>query len=229
MVVNLDGSGVRSLSSGGYRDWSPNWGPAGIVFSSNRERSDTWKLWLVQPDGSGLRKLADVEGDEPVWTSDNRVLFSNAHVPSSRALSSISILDPASGVWQVIVDVQGKLTPIALRPGKGSHRINPASNGRIQVAILSTKSLDAAKDINASSLTFGRTGAEASLASCSKARDVNGDGLPDLLCRFSLRFTGFQPSSNVAVLRFLDKKGLAYEGRTPVSIGTGDDPDDFRD
>ncbi len=72
--------------------------------------------------------------------------------------------------------------------------INPRSRGKIPVAILSTSSFNAVTSIDPTSVTFGRTGYEDSLAFCnSDGEDVNGDGRPDLICHFSTQLTGFQP------------------------------------
>jgi hypothetical protein len=129
-----------------------------------------------------------------------------------------------------VVDVQGYLTPIDVRPGKSSKQINPKSLGRLQVAILSTRTFDAPKAVVQSSITFGSTGSENSLTSCSRTfKDVNGDGLPDLTCRFSLRYAGFQKGNTVGVLRFTDTRRRPYEGRDAITTVGDDDPDDFKD
>jgi Tol biopolymer transport system component len=229
MVVNTNGTGLRSLTTGTSSDWEPHWGRGGIVFSTNRDaRSDDWKLWTVQPDGSGLRKLGDVAGHDPRWTPEGTVVFTDTNT-GGHALTSIAVLDPATGLKRVLIDVQGVLTPIDVRPGKAPNLINPNSAGRLQVAVLSTRTFDAPSSVDASTLTFGRTGAESSRAACSKTfRDVNGDGLPDLVCRFALRSAAFQMGDVTAVLRFADKKGVYYEGRDSIVTVPQDDPDDFK-
>jgi Tol biopolymer transport system component len=49
-----------------------------IIFSSNR--AGPWRIWSIQPDGSGLRQLADAGGEEhdvdPVFSPDGKwILF----------------------------------------------------------------------------------------------------------------------------------------------------------
>lgn len=230
MVVNVNGTGLRALTTGTFDDWQPNWGPRGIVFSSNRgPNSDVQKIWSIQPDGSGLRKVGDVGGSGPVWLRDGRIAFSDAR-NTSKALSEITIFNPATGAQQVVVDVQGYFTPIDIRPGKAPNLINPNSMGKLKVSILSTRTFDATKAVGQSSITFGRTGSESSLVDCSKTfKDVNGDGLPDLTCRFSLRYAGFQAGSSIGVLRFNDtERGIPYEGRDTIVTSLKDDPDDFK-
>lgn len=231
MIVNVNGTGLRALTTGIFNDWHPNWGTRGILFSSNRGTNpDERRIWSIQPDGSGLRKVGDIGGSDPVWLPDGRIVLSDAGI-TSKALSAISIFDPATGTQRVVVDVQGYLTPIDIRPGKPANRINPKSMGKIKVAILSTRTFDATKSVGQSSITFGRTGSENSLVDCSKKfKDVNGDGRPDLTCRFSLRHAGFQAGNTVGVLRFNDTtRGIPYEGRDTITAALEDDPDDFKE
>lgn len=231
MIVNVDGTGLKALTIGNSRDWEPSWGSRGILFTSNRgPNSDRWKIWMVQPDGSNLRKVSDANGHDPIWLTDGSVAFAANGGVTSKALAVVSILNPATGETRPVVDVQGYLTPIDIRPGRAINQINPKSAGKPQVAILSTRTFDATKAVVRSSITFGRTGAENSLTSCSKTfKDVNGDGLPDLICRFALSYAGFQMGNTVGVLRFTDTRGKPYEGRDAVKTVLEDDPDDFKD
>lgn len=231
MIVNVNGTGLRPLTTGNNHDWEPSWGSRGILFSSNRgPNSDRWKIWMVQPDGSNLRKVSDADGHDPIWLPDGRIAFAANGGVASKALAVVSILNPATGETRPAVDVQGYITPIDIRPGKTSNQINPKSMGKPQVAILSTRTFDATKAVVQASITFGRTGDESSLTSCSKTfKDVNGDGLPDLTCRFALRYAGFQMGNTVGVLRFTDTRRIPYEGRDAVTTMWEDDPDDFKD
>lgn len=231
MIVNVSGTGLRTLTTGNDDNWEPSWGSRGILFSSNRgPNSDRWKIWMVQPDGSNLRKVGDTTGHDPIWLPDGRIAFAANGGVASRALAVVSIFNPATGETRPVVDVQGYLTPIDIRPGKTSNQINPKSLGRPQVSILSTRTFDATKAVVQSTITFGRTGAENSLTSCSRTfKDVNGDGLPDLTCRFSLRYAGFQMGNAVGILRFTDTRRKPYEGRDAITTVWEDDPEDFRD
>src|SRR5262249_34001390 len=74
--------------------------------------------------------------------------------------------------------------------------INPRSHGSIPVAILSTSTFNAPASVNATSLTFGETGNENSLAFCG-AEDVNGDDLTDLMCHFETQSSGFKSGDSL--------------------------------
>lgn len=117
---------------------------------------------------------------------------------------------------------------IDVKPGrKGPSNINLQNGRRIAVAVLSSRSFDAANEIDTASLTFGRTGDEHSLAFCKRPRDVNGDGIPDLVCHFWTSQTAFEHEGAAEV--FLEGRtvaGMPIEGEGHVRIVRSDDRDD---
>lgn len=228
-TVSSSGGSSAAISSSGFRDYEPAWGSQGIVFSSNRDGTGRWKLHTVAADGSGLRKLGDQAGHDPRWLPDGRILFTD-EPGGSRAISSVSALNLATGARQPVIDVQGCLTPVDIRPNKQVNQLNPRSRGKLPVAILSSPTFDAVKMVNQKTITFGRTGQEASLSSCSQPnRDLNGDGIVDLLCRFHAAAADFTPTSTFGVLRFVDTMGVPYEGRDAITIVPTEDPEDLRE
>ena len=83
---------------------------------------------------------------------------------------------------------------IDIKPGRVLNRINLKSKA-VSVAILSAEGFYAPDDVNQATLTFGFTGDELSFKSCSsKPKDVNGDGLKDLVCTFTTVKTAFKCS-----------------------------------
>jgi dipeptidyl aminopeptidase/acylaminoacyl peptidase len=219
MVAKADGSDVKALTSTGFQDWDPHWGENGIVFSSNRDRSSAnWKLWIIQADGSGIRQVGNVVGLSATSISNGRILFTD-ETAASKAISSISMLNLADGSKRTVIDVQGYLHPIEIRPGDGTNNVNPKSSGQIEIAILSTAKLDALKSVNQATIRFGSGGNEQSLYKCQKSpRDVNNDGRPDLICHFSTNMCGFRISDKTGILRFTSNDGVAYEGRGRINI-----------
>jgi uncharacterized repeat protein (TIGR01451 family) len=108
---------------------------------------------------------------------------------------------------------------IDIRPGNSINPINPKSKGEIRIAILSTKDFRAPADVNKTSLTFGRMGNERSLISCMRnAQDVNHDGMPDLVCRFSTQLAGFRPGDTKGILKGKTATGVLIEGHDSVRI-----------
>lgn len=108
---------------------------------------------------------------------------------------------------------------IDIKPGSYPNSINPKSNGKIPVAILSTNSFNATTQINRTSLIFGRTGDEPSLAFCGKTgEDVNADGLLDLVCHFTTQLTGFQNGNALGKLKGKTVGGIPISGDDSVRL-----------
>lgn len=102
-------------------------------------------------------------------------------------------------------------------PASAPVPINPNSRGHIPVAILSSPTFNAVTQVDQTSLTFGATGDEASFAFCgANGEDVNGDGLPDLVCHFSTQTAAFQTGSSNAVLKGKTVSGEPIEGSEAI-------------
>src|SRR5206468_6218465 len=100
--------------------------------------------------------------------------------------------------------------------GRGAVRV---SEGKISGAVLSSASFAAPDAADHASVTFGRTGDERSLESCDAGSvDVGGDGLPDLVCRFSTLVTAFRTGDTEGVLKGRTLDGLPVVGRTSVNV-----------
>ena len=97
--------------------------------------------------------------------------------------------------------------------------INAGSHGTIPVAIISTSTFNAVTSVMSSSLTFGRTGKEQSLAFCNTGgEDVNGDGLPDLVCHFETQSTGFQTGDTLGILMGKTTQAATIIGQEAIVI-----------
>jgi hypothetical protein len=89
------------------------------------------------------------------------------------------------------------LLEIIVKPGSIPHTINPISEGTVPVAILSSPIFNALTDVVRSSITFGYTGTERSIAFCNASgTDADGDGRLDLMCHGTTRLLGI-PASGV--------------------------------
>jgi adhesin HecA-like repeat protein len=97
--------------------------------------------------------------------------------------------------------------PIDVKPKSSANAIDVIHSGTVPIAILSSLSFDAPTRVDATSLTFGAHGWESPVLVsqpngkllCS-ASDVNADGLPDLVCNYSLP-AGFTCDSRQGMLR----------------------------
>ena len=75
-VVNADGSNRTRLTTNGD-DSNPIWSHVTnqIVFASDREGN--WDIWIVNPDGTGLRQLTNSPNSDvtPTWSVDGQWIF----------------------------------------------------------------------------------------------------------------------------------------------------------
>ena len=125
-----------------------------------------------------------------------------------------------SPVLSVDFTVGPQVQPVAIdiKPGSALNSVNARSHGTIPVAILSSGTFDAPAAVDATSLTFGRTGGEASLAFCSGPEDVNGDGFLDMVCHFTTAATGFIAGDVQGSLKGTTRGGVAIDGTDAVRI-----------
>ncbi|MCU1261847.1 MAG: hypothetical protein JWO80_4732 [Bryobacterales bacterium] len=108
---------------------------------------------------------------------------------------------------------------IDVKPDGDPPRINPTSHGTTPVAIVSSPTFNAPAQTDVTSLTFGATGNEHSLVFCSRAEDINGDGLLDVVCHFRTELLGFKnPGGTVAILKGKTVTGLSLHGMDAVVI-----------
>jgi len=122
------------------------------------------------------------------------------------------------GAFRVTLET---ILPVAIdiKPSTVENTINIKSGGKIPVAILSSVTFDAPNEVDTSSLTFGRTGTEPSLALCgANAQDVNADGLLDRVCHFFTAQTGFRAGDTQGFLKGLTTDGVPIEGSDTVTI-----------
>ena len=127
--------------------------------------------------------------------------------------------DPSGGpawfVSHLTYDIVA-LQPVAIQIQ--SHAIKARSHSKISVKILSSFAFDAAT-IDPQTLRFGQTGLEQSLKSCAKkARDVNRDRHPDLLCSFEIAATDLQRGDTTVVLSGQTMDGASFQGIGRIKV-----------
>ncbi|MGH8482175.1 MAG: PPC domain-containing protein [Nevskiaceae bacterium] len=131
-------------------------------------------------------------------------------------VSSSSLGANANGDYKLLisgVSVSTQQINIDIKPGSGDVApINPKARGRVPVALLGSGEFSV-EDVDMTSLTFGHTGNEASLARCGGKGDVNGDAFPDMVCHFENQAAKFDSSDEEAILRGELKNGSTFEGR----------------
>jgi hypothetical protein len=151
------------------------------------------------------------DGSYTVGVSSYPRRFVNGGGTSSNSLGA-----NANGDYTLVisgVSVSVLQINIEIKPGSGDVApINPKSRGKIPVALLGSGDF-AVDDVDTSTLTFGHTGNESSLAKCGPKSDVNGDLWPDMVCHFNNQAAAFAPSDDEAILRGELEDGREFEGR----------------
>jgi len=144
----------------------------------------------------------------PRFFMDGGAIMDSPFIDNGTYLLNITGVTPA--VRQVGVEVK-----------PGDNRIvalNPRSRGKVPVAILGSSDFNAL-NVDKSSLTFGATGDEASLHRCNwHGRDVNSDGIVDLVCHFYTQRANFDWADEEGVLKGMTNDGEAFTGTAWLKV-----------
>lgn len=115
-VVDVVGGPVRRLVDESTFAYSPDWSEQGIVFSvetrqyrKTPEPDDVLDLFLVQPDGSGLRTITDQKAGEqliqPAWSADGTQILAVLQTDTASTRRIVAV-DPSTGaVTQISTDL----------------------------------------------------------------------------------------------------------------------------
>lgn len=183
-------------------------GPSGSVsgftgFAPAASVSDSFAITFPRFTEAGAWTICGV---------DVRDAASNRHGFNSQDLTDM-------GFATTLLVLDAMPVAIDIRPGGVVNAIRPDKPGKVTVAILSDGGFDAMSEVIPTSLLFGRTGEETSLASCARnGEDANGDGYTDLICRFHAQRTGFQLGDTEGILRGRTVDQIPIEGRDVVLI-----------
>jgi len=152
--------------------------------------------------------------------------------------SHVYVIGESKSVQQIVPEYEGrfnymtllmyKIKPVEtsltvqidIKPNTTENRVNPKSQGKIPVAILSTGRFAAPEVVKQDTLTFGRAGTEQSLAFC-KPEDVNADGQLDLMCHFETEQAAFEMNDTQGILKGLTRTGTPLKGVDSISIVPG--------
>ena len=130
---------AKALTSGPGGDYRPAWSPDGkwIAFSSGRgitapfaegrwERQQLAEIYLIRPDGSGMRKVTSTGGfcGSPKWMNDSRHVLAYCSTAQQTMQLRRSAPEPGSESRLVSIDTTtGALTDVHAGPGV---KMNPS-------------------------------------------------------------------------------------------------------
>jgi TolB protein len=102
-IVDADGSRVTDLSKVG-EGWQVDWSPDGrsILFTSHRDHPDNYTdIYVMRPDGSGVKRLTHNRGYTPAWSADgSHIVFSAPGLYVMRADGSGMRPVPVKGIGE---------------------------------------------------------------------------------------------------------------------------------
>jgi hypothetical protein len=136
---------------------------------------------------------------------------------AARAGVSVESLGGPCGPTPTPTPTPRPLVDIDIRPGSDSNPINPSGKGKLPVAILGSDTFDAF-DVDVTTLSFGPDEAAPSHdltksgAFENHLRDVNDDGLTDLLSHYRIEDTGIEPDDAEACLTGETLDGTPFAG-----------------
>ncbi len=153
-------------------------------------------------------------GTYTIAVANRSAFFSNGGTVSGGAFEQGSYTLSVTGLslpsFEISIDVQPRKHKTT--------RIKLWKKKRVKVAILGSPDFSVA-DVDTSSLTFGATGDEPTLRKCKRRfKDVNRDGEPDLVCKFSLNGSSFTEESQEVVLKGYTNDGVAFYGTDKVKV-----------
>jgi TolB protein len=76
-VIRVAGGRARRLTRSGDDDWKPQWSPDGRKIAFDLQSDGFNWIYVVNADGSGLRRLTPNFNWYPVWSPDGRIAFAN--------------------------------------------------------------------------------------------------------------------------------------------------------
>jgi len=193
-------------------------GPTYELLRSNDDAGLPLDVGSTYPNDSRIDNFVlPATGDYTVGVSSWPRRFTTGGTTTSTRLNSFSNGDYTlviSGVAAPVVYIN-----IDIKPGddESLSPINPKSKGKIPVALLGSKDFRVS-EVNVTTLTFGRTGDEASLSKCSGREDINDDTYPDMVCHFDNQRAEFSPTSEEGILKGMLDDRVSIEGRGRLKV-----------
>jgi TolB protein len=131
-IVNVDGSGLRRLTSQPTIDVTPTWSPNGTQIAFTSDRAGSPAIYVVGIDGLGIRRISnDSYADRPTWSPPpfNEIAYAARTGPGY----DIKVLNVASGETRQITFGEGSNESPAWAPNGRHLAFTSTRAGRTQV------------------------------------------------------------------------------------------------
>ncbi|MEZ5099911.1 MAG: hypothetical protein R3C15_08985 [Thermoleophilia bacterium] len=92
-VMGIDGAGLRQLTRGSRIEGYPAWSPDGELIAFSRGKGGSGRVWVIEPDGSGLRRVG--RGIDPSFSPDGTRLVASR--PGAGGNLDLWVLPAAGG------------------------------------------------------------------------------------------------------------------------------------
>ncbi len=202
---------------------SPNGTVVGTIGGADIE-GDALSYAIVGGNTNGAFAIDPVTGVITVANSAEMDFETQTQFPLTIQVTDAGGLTATATATVQLTNVsESPVVRIDIKPHSNRNRIRLSGRDTVSVAILSSADFDA-RTVNISSLRFGRTGMERSLETDRRGRpeftirDVNRDGLPDLVVNFDVDKTRFRVGTTEGVLTGLLNDGTAFRAVDRVQI-----------
>jgi hypothetical protein len=222
--------GTNGLDDTYFIEWrNPNTNTIVTVNTTKKRSKGFHTIRVGKTENGTVEYYID---DEWLWSTEDIPDMSAYEVPeyfghitlmaqfSSAAVATIADYTFGSGYSPEPSSSAVELeVPIDIRPFSRNNKIYHWERGAIPVAILSNKNFDAPSEVDRDTVTFGRTGNEHSKAFfLRRGKDVNRDGMKDLIFFFRAKQAGFEVGDTEGFLKGSTLKGGAIKGKDAVNI-----------
>lgn len=161
MVVNRDGTGLDQLTTGEASFWDARWSPDGKEIAVTKTDADGTRVYVMNADASGLRRLVEIESAWPSWSPDGSLIVFGGN-PSGEEPDGIYQVDVRTGETSLLVSAPETLNQTPAWSPDGEHiafiRIELDTGGRQTTTIGSDLFVADADGTNARALANTRGG-----------------------------------------------------------------------
>ena len=198
IVTNHNGYGIRT------------WSGAAVNYSYN----DLWQNTLGATDGNPVNGGGNISAN-PQYNPDYTLQAGSPCIGTASGNEDMGVLFDECGCAPPVIEVD-----IDIKPGSDQNTITLSSAGLISVAILSSDTFDATT-VDPGTVTLAGAGIKMAGKSdkyLSHERDVNNDGLLDLVCQILTAQFMIEPGATNAMLTAETFEGQSISGNDIIRI-----------